>query len=346
MQQYFLAANSKDGFHSEFRELSTYPEIKKIYIIKGTAGSGKSTFMKKLGAYLLDNGYDAEYIYCSSDAESLDCLISRKAGFAICDGTAPHVTEPIYACAFETYLNFTEFMDADELNVPKIRELIDQISELYSTVYNYLSIAGTYQSELLNLGISSEYIDKAKKRAKGICSRELSFTENEGVSFTRLLSGISPQGYVTFIDTLTEKADKIYTIDDTYGLSHFMLTEILDTALLRGYTVYKFLSPLNTKKIEHLYIAELALAFVTNSTLFTSEIDGYRNIVLDNYVELEQDDKKNAKFLQNSIELNVNKAIDTMKICKALHDDLEELYISCMDFDGLDKFFDQIISKI
>lgn len=346
MDKYFLAANSKDGFYNQFNELTTYDEVDRFYIIKGVAGCGKSTFMKRLATYLSDNGYDAEMIFCSSDTGSLDGVISKKAKLAICDGTAPHVTEPIYPGAFETYLNFASFLNEDLLrfNKDEIKHLIDTISENYKTAYNFLSVAGILSSEIFDRVINTDLIDTIKKRADGIISRELKSLDTEGKSYNRLISGISPQGYYNFVDTLEDKSKKIYTLQDDYGLAHFMLSKIADTAISRGYTVYKFLSPLNPAKIEHIYIEELALSFITCNDYVSTDVKAYRNIILNNYVL--DIDKKELKSIAKQVEVNIENATSTMKICKSLHDDLEDLYIEAMDFKGLDTFFDTIISNI
>ena len=39
-------------------------------------------------------GYDAEYILCSGDPDSLDAVIIPSLKLAWADGTAPHALEP------------------------------------------------------------------------------------------------------------------------------------------------------------------------------------------------------------------------------------------------------------
>ena len=68
---YFLGANSRDGFASLYSGFAA-GEGDRLHIIKGGPGTGKSGFMKKLGAAAERRGLDVEYVLCSGDPDSLD----------------------------------------------------------------------------------------------------------------------------------------------------------------------------------------------------------------------------------------------------------------------------------
>ena len=87
---YFLGANTASGFVSRFDQLHSDRRIKKLIILKGGPGCGKSTFMKKLRRTAADLGADTESYPCASDPSSLDALLIPAAGLAVVDGTAPH----------------------------------------------------------------------------------------------------------------------------------------------------------------------------------------------------------------------------------------------------------------
>lgn len=61
-----------------------------VYHIKGRAGTGKSTFMKKVLAASLEYGYDVELFHCSFDPKSIDMVLVRDLNFCIFDSTNPH----------------------------------------------------------------------------------------------------------------------------------------------------------------------------------------------------------------------------------------------------------------
>ena len=91
---FFLGANSGDGFQSLFHELEqagTYD----LMILKGGPGSGKSTFLRALGAAMEEAGERVEYLPCSGDPDSLDGVALPDMGCAAADGTPPHGTAPL-----------------------------------------------------------------------------------------------------------------------------------------------------------------------------------------------------------------------------------------------------------
>lgn len=68
--------------------------LNKRYFIKGRAGTGKSTFMKKIAKAAIEHGYDVEKYHCSFAPDSLDMVVIREIGTCIFDSTAPHELFP------------------------------------------------------------------------------------------------------------------------------------------------------------------------------------------------------------------------------------------------------------
>lgn len=88
---YFLGANSPTGFYSLYDQLIDPAAAEDIFILKGGAGCGKSSLMRKVARAMEDKGLAVEYIQCSGDPESLDGVVIPALKTAIVDGTAPHV---------------------------------------------------------------------------------------------------------------------------------------------------------------------------------------------------------------------------------------------------------------
>ncbi|MDT9024324.1 PRK06851 family protein [Rossellomorea yichunensis] len=84
----FLGAATPDGAVDYIQNLTE--DVEKRYFIKGRAGSGKSTMLKKIASAGEELGYDIEVYHCGFDPNSLDMLIIREKGIAIFDSTAPH----------------------------------------------------------------------------------------------------------------------------------------------------------------------------------------------------------------------------------------------------------------
>lgn len=84
----FLGAATPNGAVDFIQNLTE--DIGKRYFIKGRAGSGKSTMLKKIAAAGEEKGFDVEVYHCGFDPNSLDMLIIREQSVAIFDSTAPH----------------------------------------------------------------------------------------------------------------------------------------------------------------------------------------------------------------------------------------------------------------
>ncbi|WP_368505748.1 PRK06851 family protein [Alkalihalophilus sp. As8PL] len=84
----FLGAATPVGAVDHIQNLTA--DIQDRYFIKGRAGSGKSTILKKIAAAGEEKGFDVEVYHCGFDPNSLDMVIIREKSIAIFDSTAPH----------------------------------------------------------------------------------------------------------------------------------------------------------------------------------------------------------------------------------------------------------------
>jgi hypothetical protein len=82
------------GSTTAYRTIDLIPKLTenltKRYFIKGRAGTGKSTTLKKIAQVARDEGYQTEVYHCGFGPNSLDMVIIRALDFAIFDSTLPH----------------------------------------------------------------------------------------------------------------------------------------------------------------------------------------------------------------------------------------------------------------
>ncbi|GAB3804913.1 PRK06851 family protein [Virgibacillus kimchii] len=87
-----FGTNTADGVVNEVPHIIN--QVSKAYYIKGRAGTGKSTFMKKIAEACMQHGYDIEQYHCSFDPGSIDMILVRELDFCIFDSTDPHEFSP------------------------------------------------------------------------------------------------------------------------------------------------------------------------------------------------------------------------------------------------------------
>ncbi|MBR4548527.1 MAG: hypothetical protein IKO83_01250 [Oscillospiraceae bacterium] len=138
-QTYFLGANSTEGFASLYR---FFPgaEDAFLHIVKGGPGTGKSSFMRRIGAAAEARGLDVHYVLCSGDPASLDGVFIPTLHLAWVDGTAPHVSEPICFGVDSDYVNLGMFCRTpfDSETSEKLKELLRRHKRLYAEAYREL----------------------------------------------------------------------------------------------------------------------------------------------------------------------------------------------------------------
>ncbi|MBR5479706.1 MAG: hypothetical protein IKU84_05970 [Clostridia bacterium] len=346
---FFLGANSKHGFYSLYDNLIDLKRAKCVYIIKGSPGCGKSSFMRKIKTKL-EEKFHVEQIFCSLDSNSLDAILIDELGIAFVDGTSPHVVEPKFPMAVERYVNLGDFADADALSDKK-SEIIDITAKYksgFERIYNFLSVAGAIESEIFDIALGGVDINRIKKKAVGIISREITKHGSGGNVKKRFLSSISADGYATNFATISDMADNVYVLEDNFGLGAFLLAPIADAARDAGFDTILCYSPLTPSRLEHLIIPELKLAFVTSK-----KSDGYtgvykRKVRLDALInqDILRDKKKKISFSRKLLHATINEACTALKDSKLIHDEIEALYNPHIDFDGVYALADKIANEI
>ena len=135
-KRYFAAANTGKGFESFFEEIFFSPKIERRYIIKGGPGTGKSSFMRRIGLAASMRGHVVEYYYCSSDTHSLDGAVI-DGHIAVFDGTAPHSYETVSPGVRDEIINLGDFWDGEMLSgyADKTDRLAAKKKRAYSNAY-------------------------------------------------------------------------------------------------------------------------------------------------------------------------------------------------------------------
>ena len=358
IKKMFPGSNSAYGFVSYYDQIASLKE-NRIIIFKGGPGVGKSSLMKKIGKELLEQGYNLEYHYCSSDNDSLDALYIPEKKVALMDGTAPHVVDPKYPGAVEEIVNLGEYWDTSKIREQRkeIIRLQEEISWSFQQAYRMLAAAkhcrdaaeGCFQTPD-DVFVSS----LAEKLTEKILTKE---KKTPFLNNTRRLfaSAITPAGPVNFLSTLVERLSRVYILTgENKTVKRRVIFKILNIVLEYGFFVEVFSCALDPQSVDHLIIPELDTAFI-NSTWphqYIASDTNCRVIDLDLLIHpagktsFSQALMEDQNALQRSYKSAFNKAVSFLSRAKLLHDELEKLYIPHMQFGKINYLQKRILESI
>lgn len=347
----FPGGNTSKGFYSFYRYILSQDEARRIICIKGGPGTGKSTLMKKIAEHFNSKGYDVERHHCSSDNNSLDGVVIKGLNVAILDGTAPHVVDPVNPGAVDEILNMGQCWN--EAGFEKFRKnIIDinkEVGRTFKRAYKYIGAARIIHddwSTLNNEALNISKLNGLKEQLKD----DLFDTPVSNMGFDRHLfaTAFTPNGIITFIDTLIDGYDNVIAFNGGPGTGK---TEILDflakEAQKRGFYVEIYHDPLIPERIEHVLIPGLNTALITSNEINRKKFEGQQidmDSMLNNFVI--NKNKAEAEKASETFYSLLNKGLEIIASAKILHDQMETYYIPNMDFKKIDAVYESVLNKL
>ncbi len=339
--EFFAGANTKDGFVSIFNNV--FSEVKLLYILKGSSGCGKSTFMRRVAGRAQKQGMDTHLIYCSSDSDSLDGIIVPQRSIAVADGTSPHTMDTVYPCVRENIINLGQFWQEEKL-LPRREEIIgltDKKALCYKKAYGALRTYGE------SLDVKRSLI--AKCTDKGALERYC----------FKLLEGIAPQRGVKrpiFASAFTSDGIKsLPSFGSVKNLIHIngrcaeqMMVALERIATEKGFSSVIAYSPLDSAVAEGIYFPERDTLISSSKIKLWERAENVKNISSSRFAE--------SGCLQNSrVRISgaeklcgelLSNASEELKRAREVHKSIEDIYIPAMNFSLLDEFTFGFIEKI
>lgn len=347
--RFFLGSHTANGFSDSTQEVYEQTSDWRVWLIKGGAGTGKSTLLRRVYAML---GEETHVFCCSADPASLDGICCPKRHICVLDATAPHVVEPVYWGAPEQPLSLSACMDLARLRErgEEIRQLTDSCKKAHQTVRRHLQAA----SALLLQNRQEQHLtlldNKIQRTARGIAHREWGNTiARGGRALKRYLSAITPLGPLTFYETLQTLCPRIYTIEDECGgAGELLLTELTRLAVEAGLLCYRCPCPLFPQSTaQHLLIPALGLGFTVSNTFHKADFPAYRHIHASRFTDTEfTASRARMKFRRRAATELLNAATEAALQAKTYHDRLEEINCAAIDRDAFEKTVEPLLNDL
>lgn len=350
VRKVFPGGNTGLGFYSYYNYV--IPEdARRIFILKGGPGVGKSNFMKKIAREMLGRGFDVEMHQCSSDNNSLDGLVIPDLDVAFIDGTAPHIVDPKNPGCVDEIIHLGDYwnVDAIERNKEFILKDNKKVGGLFARAYKYLAAAKEIMDDL-----EEKYGRAMNYGNVNLIIQDLNEELFEGwpVSVTpgkeRHLFGsaLTPGGFVDYADTVLDKVGRVYYIGGQPGTGKTTtMGSLAKYAVDRGLKVEYFHAPLKPYKLDSIVIDDMDVAITCsrkgkNTAIKSIDLNSY----LDESVLSEEEESINKDW--KMYKRLIDEAIATIARAKEVHDHMETYYISTMDFASVNVLRKKMVERI
>jgi len=363
-RHYFPGNNTPLGFFSYYKYILGQREANRIICIKGGPGTGKSTFMKKIGEYFLDKGEDIDFLHCSADENSLDGVVLKNRKIAFIDGTSPHITDPVTPGAVDRIVNLGEYWNEEAIAVNKseIIDLNEETARWYRIAYNYLSAAKSVSRSMEEVYAEALEASEIYRVAADIVGKEYgeyNISLRPGKVKKFFASGITATGNINYITSLLGNMEKVYMINVPVGYSNTSLMEVIsEGAVYRGFDIETYYCPMSPEeKIEHIIIPELKIAFITVNRYHDVEpweivsIDGSPQeisfIDMSDYMDgmILQNNEELIDTLNDEYDILLNKTVRYLAKAKETHGMVESMYIPNMNFTQIGALAENLIEE-
>ncbi len=332
---YYAAANTFNGFVSDFDKAFDSRKFEVIYILKGGPGTGKSTIMKDISGHFQSDGYHTENIYCSSDTKSLDGVIIKRnqKSAAVVDGTAPHLFDPKYPGAVEIIVNLLYSMDVNNYSLDKaqIIKLSEEKSEAYKDAYSYLKIAGTIYDRIIEIFKQNKIYNMAEMIIDDYNLIDFNSSLYTSETIVRRLSAFGKDGYIK--PAVNDKLLVRSIRGD--GFSEYVIMNIIkDKCISKSVNILYSHLPLTDKGIDLVaaddvvFTADNSNCSCIDSTALTSSLPSEYMLLKNMYFDI-------LKCAENSFRLASDR-----------HFHLESIYGKLMNFTKHSDYKKIIIDRI
>lgn len=334
MERYFLGNNTAYGFLGNYE--SELAGVRKVILLKGGPGTGKSTILKKVASEAKAGGMDYELWYCSGDPASLDGVYIKQLDTAIVDATAPHATGADYPMIKDFLYDLASSLSPEKLKEfrPEIEKLLKDKKQYFMRAYQHLKVALCHLHNQIQLEMQGLKVENIRAYASVLAS-ELREKAGSALKKRKLFThAISPKGENVYYDHLRDKT--VYRVEGSDASKKVFFDEL--ARLTDGNTV--ILNPLDPDTVD---------GIVAGGSAVVSDVGHLKNNVAENINLRVYENAKNTSAIEeekNGVTMHIAFAEEQLDGARESHLGAEKYFISAMDFENNERIYQDIRKRI
>ena len=334
-RRYFAASNSGEGFVNYFPRIFGDGACRRLFVVKGGPGTGKSSFMKRIAEEAEKRDYEVTCYLCSSDPASVDGLMIHGLSVGFVDGTAPHVWEPTSIGAFEQLVDLGAFWNENMLaeNRKEIDVLCAGKRSCYSRAYRYLeairAVRMAWENEVMP-AVDEEKLARAAERLLLRYAPPPALHARETVG---LCDSIGMAGRVRF-DTYRKMASTYFSIEDFGDTAHLLLARLYALCKERGISVRVSYHPILPHRIDALALLDNGVTFGAGDGEEEDAIRMRRFVRREAYGDIRASLREGSAVCRRLTEMAEAALLEV----RDYHFRLEEIFGAAMDFSAKERF--------
>lgn len=301
LPRFYLGAVTPHGYIQHTQQLKNACDGWRTYILKGAPGSGKARFLENLAAELSLHYKNIELIACPSQQNSLDGVILHDIGVNILNGSYPHLAEPETPGVWDYLIPLGDW--AEEPSSPiqrrEMTRLWEQLRENARQCRRFLEASASLLEDARQIALSHTNLSKIQRFASRFSVREIPPSQfGKGEETLRFLSAFTSEGILTLEQTPLLLCGHITYIRDEYGAaSGEVLAALRQEFLAKGFDLITCRCPLFPfTKIDHLFVPELGLGFMTQNKLHHLKALPDKTIHAQRFTNIEELRKSRARL--------------------------------------------------
>ncbi len=340
---YFAGANTAAGFTGLYSDIADEQRLERVYIIKGGAGTGKSTLIRKVADAAKNAGYNVEYYLCGSDPYSLDCVV-LGGRIALLDGTAPHVRDMAYPGAASSLIDVSRFWDSGALELHRNQIIRDAAMKTacYESAYRYMRAAEAVDAERTTLAESLFYREKAAAYVSRFIKRLGKPGAGESGRVTvRYTRAVTMRG-AYFSPVFEESAETVFVVADMLGCAVPFMNRFAEGLKAAGLDTVISRLPMSGH-VDGIYLPGKRIAVVTAASEKVHKVINMSRFVVSDIPDGVRGRIKLAAKIEESC---MEEALENLRRASDYHFALEEIYKQTMNFKALDKYVKEICTDV